>query len=141
MNAVYSGFVLLAQYSRWKHMGDSFRRSGPRMDLADLMPVAIILAIVALGIVVAVQIYKRHDYSKPCDDPGKLFRQLCAVHKLNFRSRRLLLQLAAARGMPHPGALFVTPSAFQTSDLPPQLLQQELRIQELAAKLFGVGNG
>jgi hypothetical protein len=136
MNAVHSGFVLLAQYSRWKHMGDSFRRSGPRMDMADLMPAAVILALVVLGIVVAVQIYKRHDYSKPCDDPRKLFRQLCAAHKLNFRSRRLLLQLAAAHHLPQPSALFVTPAAFQTSELPPQLLQEEVRIKELAAKLF-----
>jgi len=136
MNAFASGFVLLAQYSRWKHMGDQFRRSGPRMDMADLMPVLIIAAIVVIGIVVAVRFYKRRDYSEPCDDPGKLFRQLCAAHKLRFQSRRLLLQLAAARDMPHPGALFVTPSAFETDNLPPQLCDQASRIKELAAKLF-----
>ena len=136
MNASFTAISLLAQYSRWKHMGDGFNRSRPRMDLSDLIPFFIVLAVIGVAIALGVRIYKRYDYSKPCDDPLKLFRQSCAAHKLNFSSRRLLLQLATALEMPQPAALFVTPAAFRRSELPPQLQGEEKRISKLAHQLF-----
>jgi hypothetical protein len=136
MSALDSGYFLLAQITKWQRMGDSFRRTGPRMEMADLLPAVIVLAIVVAGIVVAVKLYQRRDFSKPCDDPGKMFRQLCAAHQLNFGSRRLLLQLAAACEMSQPAEVFVTPAAFRPSNLPPQLSQHEARIKQLAAQLF-----
>ncbi len=136
MNASITAISLLAQYSRWKRMGDGFNRSRPRMDLSDLIPFFIVLVVIGIAIAVGVQIYKRYDYSKPCDDPLKLFRQLCAAHKLNSSSRRLLLQLATAQEMPQPAALFVTPAAFRGSELPPQLQGEAEHIKALAHRLF-----
>ncbi len=136
MSESFTAISLLAQYSRWKRLGDGLHRSRPRMDLSDLLPFFIVLAVIGIAIAVGVQIYKRRDYSKPCDDPQKLFRQICAAHKLNFSSRRLLLQLATALQMPQPAALFVTPAAFHSSELPPQLQGEEKRISELAHQLF-----
>lgn len=136
MNALHSGLMLFAQYSKWQRLGDEFRRSGPRMELSDLVPAAIVLSFLIIGAVVAVKIYQRHDFSKPCDDPGKMFRQLCSAHRLKFGSRRLLMQLAAAREMAHPASVFVTPSAFVVPTLPQHLRKEEVRIKELAARLF-----
>ncbi len=136
MNASFTAISLLAQYSRWKRLGDGVRRSGSRTDLSELMPFFILLVVIGIAIAVGVQIYKRYDYSKPCDDPLKLFRQLCAAHKLNFSSRRLLLQLATVLEMPQPAALFVTPEAFRGSELPPQLQGEAERIKKLAHRLF-----
>ena len=136
MNASFTAISLLAQYSRWKRLGDGVRRSASRTDLSDLWPYFIVLAVIGIAIAVGVQIYKRRDYSKPCDDPLKLFRQLCAAHKLNFSSRRLLLQLATALEMPQPAALFVTPAAFREGEFPPQLQGEAERIKELAQRLF-----
>ncbi len=136
MNASFTAISLLAQYSRWKRLGDGVRRSGSRTDLSELMPFFILLVVIGIAIAVGVQIYKRYDYSKPCDDPLKLFRQLCAAHKLNFSSRRLLLQMATVLEMPQPAALFVTPEAFRGSELPPQLQGEAARIKKLAHRLF-----
>ena len=136
MSESFTAISLLAQYSRWKRLGDGLHRSRPRMDLSDLLPFFIVLAVIGIAIAVGVQIYKRRDYSKPCDDPQKLFRQICAAHKLNFSSRRLLLQLATALEMPQPAALFVTPAAFRASELPSQLQGEAKRISELAHQLF-----
>ncbi|MCH7752164.1 MAG: hypothetical protein IH898_08430 [Planctomycetes bacterium] len=134
MNATFTAISLLAQYSKWRRLGDGVRRS--RVELSELMPFFIVMVVIGIAIAVGVQIYKRYDYSKPCDDPLKLFRQLCAAHKLNFSSRRLLLQLATALEMPQPAALFVTPAAFRRSELPPQLQGEAERIKKLAHRLF-----
>ena len=136
MNALPLGVILLGQFSKWQRLGDGFRRTGPGLELIDFLPAAIVLALVVVGIVVAVKFYKRSDFSKPCDDPGKMFRQLCAAHKLDLGSRRLLMQLATAREMAHPAVVFVTPTAFHADDLPTSLRQEEARLEELAARLF-----
>ncbi len=136
MNATFTAISLLAQYSKWRRLGDGVRRSGSRTDLSELMPFFIVMVVIGIAIAVGVQVYKRYDYSKRCDDPLKLFRQLCAAHKLNFSSRRLLLQLATALEMPQPAALFVTPAAFRRSELPPHLQGEEKQISELAHQLF-----
>lgn len=136
MNATFTAITLIAQYSRWKRLGDGLRRSGPRGDLSDLLPMFIVLGVIGIAIAVGVQIYKRYDFSKPCDDPLKLFRQLCAAHKLDYGSRRLLLQLATALEMPQPAALFVTPAAFRGAEVPPHLQGEAERLLELARQLF-----
>jgi hypothetical protein len=132
----HSNWIVLAQYSRWKHLGDGLHRSGSRADLSDLLPFIIALAVIALIAVVAVKIYKRRDFSGHCDDPRKLFRQLCAAHELDFTDRRLLLRLATALKLPQPAALFLQPAAFAPADLPPQLRQEAAQIKQLGQQLF-----
>jgi len=136
MNSTFSAFTLLAQYDRWRRLGDGLRGSGSRSDLSDLLPFFIVLGLVCAGIAVAVQIYKRRDFSKPCDDPQKLLRQLCAVHHLNYSSQRLLVRMATALELPHPAVLFVTPSAFSASELPAQLSKEAEQIRQLGKQLF-----
>ncbi len=136
MNASFTAFTLLAQKSRWQHMGDGLYRSGPRAELSDLWPLLIVLAVIGVATALGVLIYKRRDYSLPCDNPHKLFRQLCAAHKLSFTNQRLLLRLATALAMPQPATLFVTPSAFASNDLPPQFRKQAQRIEALGQRLF-----
>lgn len=136
MNVLPVGLPMLAQISKWRRLGDGFRHTGPSIELVDLLPAAIVLAIVVVGIIIAVKIYQRSDFSKPCDDPGKMFRQLCAAHQLNFSSRRLLMQLATAYEMSHPAEVFVTPTAFHSDNLPSSLWNEEARIKQLAARLF-----
>jgi hypothetical protein len=136
MNTTLSAWSLLAQYSRWKRLGDGLHRPGSRAELADLIPFFLTLAVVALVAIVAVQLYKRSDFSRPCDDPRKLFRQLCAAHQLNFSNRRLLLRLATALELPQPAALFVDPEAFATTNLPPQLRKEAKQISRLGQQLF-----
>ena len=70
---------------------------------------------------------RRNDMSQPCDDPHKLFRELCLAHQLEHRSRRLLLQLAGALDWSHPAELFVTPAAFEPSACPRRLRGPERR--------------
>ena len=136
MNATHPAFMLLAQYDRWRRLGDGLHRSGQRAELADLVPFFIVLAIIGIGATIAVQIYKRRDFSKSCNDPQKLFRQLCVAHQLDYKTQRLLQRLATALEMPQPAALFVTPTAFATTNLPAQLRNEAKQINQLGRRLF-----
>jgi hypothetical protein len=131
-----SNWIVLAQFSRWRRMGDGLHRRGSRVDLDDLFPFFIALAVIALIAVVATTIYKRRDFSRKCDDPLKLFRQLCAAHELDFKNRRLLLRLAAALELPQPATLFLLPTAFATVELHPQLCKDATQIKQLGQQLF-----
>ena len=136
MLSTLNELILLGQFSNWERLGDGLHRSGPRMEMADLIPVAVVLALLAVAAVVAVKVYKRNDFSKPCNDADKLFRQLCFVHGLNGSNRKLLVQLAEAWQMSTPATLFVTPAAFRATDLPDWLQSEAERIKQLAQKLF-----
>ncbi len=131
-----SGLILLGQYSRWERLGDGLHRSTGKMEIMDLLPLLAVIAVLVAIAIVAVVMYKRRDFSKPCDDAQKLFRQLCAVHGVNRGNKRLLLQMAAALNLASPATLFVMPSAFRSSALPNQLRPEHDRIKELAEKLF-----
>ena len=131
-----SGLTLLAQYSRWERLGDGLHSSTGKMEPVDLIPIAAVGGGLILVAIVTVTLHKRRDFSKPCDDAHKLFRQLCLVHGLSRSNKRLLLQMATSLNLPSPATLFVMPSAFRSSALPEKLRSEHDRIQELAEKLF-----
>jgi len=106
------------------------------MDFADLLPFGIGLALLAMGVAIVVAIVKRNDMSQPCDDPKKLFRELCRAHGLDFASRRLLYRLATAHQLAQPAEVFLTPAMFQADQLPPQLRAQAGQLQRLRQRLF-----
>jgi len=94
MNITLHATTLLAQISKWERLGDGLHRSRGKMGFADLLPYFIGLAVIGTAIAVIVYLIKQNDFSKPCDDPKKLFRQLCRQHLLDRGSSRLLSQLA-----------------------------------------------
>src|SRR3954467_13305384 len=92
------GHLLAAQdYSReWERLGRLFN-SGPYEVL--------ILAAVTLLVLVAIfwqTFAKRRRRDFDYDRPARLFADLCRAHKLSWSNRRLLKQLAAARGVKCP---------------------------------------
>lgn len=136
MNSVLGGVILLGQYSNWQRLGDGLKRGTPEMEREDLMLIGVVLGALVLIALVAVKLYQRSDFSRPCNDPHKLFRQLCMIHGLDRGSRRLLQDLAIDTGTTFPATLFITPSAFQISSLSPKLRDEADRIRALAQKLF-----
>ncbi len=127
---------LLAQMRRWRRLGDGLRGSGRRVEFSELLPYLIGLAIIALGIWAVVQWIKRNDTSQPCDDPWKLFRELCQAHDLNSSQGRLLRKLVEAWKMEQPAKIFVTPMAFEPASLPPSLQAEAQQLRGLRARLF-----
>jgi len=127
-------FCLLAQLSRWQRMGDGLHGPGTRIELREVLFFCLGLALFGLIVWLLLGWRRWNDMSQRCDDPWKLFRQLCQHHGLNRADRRLLQQLATARQLRQPAELFVTPSAFNPANLPAKLKEQKLR--NLRARLF-----
>lgn len=125
-----------AQITRWQRLGDGLHRGRGRMDLMELLPVAIALAVVAIGIGLVVTLRKRNDMSQKCDDPKKLFRELCLAHQLDRSSHKLLWKLAEACHLDQPAEVFLKPALFQAEKLPPQLCREAASLQALRERLF-----
>ncbi len=136
MNGTQLATHLFAQYSRWERLGDGLHRSRGRVDFIEMLPWLIGL-VVMIAVVTAVVAYFRYqDLSKPCNDPNRLFRELCRTHKLDRASCRLLRQLALLTGLPQPAEVFLTPTLFEANQLPEQLRAEQERVRELRERLF-----
>ena len=128
----------LAQMRNWRRLGDGLHRRGSRLDMEELLPYAIGLALIGLGIWGAAAWKKRNDASIPCDDPSKLFRELCNLHGIKGSNRRLLKRLAGAWKMEQPADIFVTPKAFELAQLPEisQSTFKQKQLRDLRVRRF-----
>jgi hypothetical protein len=135
MNGAEISWILLAQATRLEQMGRGMRLSQSRVTLFDLWP----LALTFLTLIVAITAYnswrRYHDYRERCDDPQKLFRELCAMHKLDRAQRRLLEALVQTVGFEQPAQVFLAPSVFGRQ-LPPTLNKKAAQYQTLSSQLF-----
>jgi hypothetical protein len=68
--------------------------------------------------------------------PWRLFRELCAVHRLNLGERSLLKRLAVDRQLPQPATLFVEPSLWDCHELGHEWQQHADRLRGLRERLF-----
>jgi hypothetical protein len=94
--------------------------------------VTLLLAILGTSYVLA----KRKGCEFLRNSPKGLFHDLCRAHRLHTRNRRLLKQLAAARGVPNPAELFVEPKYFDAADLPQSLQSASSELRQLRHALF-----
>lgn len=130
MIALAAYFPLLAE------IGDNFPDSGKRMNWADLWPYGIAAVVAAVATAVVMQIRKHNDMTRPCDDPQRLFRELCLAHRLDRGSVRLLTQLAATLRLEQPAQVFLTPAAFEPARLPASLKARSAELKHLRERLF-----
>ncbi len=137
MNLAVWPWMLLAQISKWRHLGDGLHRSRGRVELVDLLPY-ILAALLLTAILFALSMYhKRNDFSQPGNDPDKLFRELSRAHNLDFSSRRLLRELALAYQLEQPAEVFLQPAALRPDRLPDYLLSKQAEVRALQQQLFG----
>jgi len=129
-------YMLFAQISHWQRLGDGIHSRRWRMELDGFLLTGIVLVVIATAIAAAVFIKKRNDFSQPCDDPQRLFRELSLAHNLDRASQKLLRQLADAFQIAQPAEVFLQPALFEPSKLPEQLREEEERLLELKSRIF-----
>jgi hypothetical protein len=122
-------------------IGDNFPDSGPRLNWSDLWAygIALVVGAVITGIVIFVR--RRNDMTIHCDNSWKLFRELCIIHGLDHPSQRLLASLAAVRRFEQPTQVFLSPEAFDASDLPPEWQLRSGHLRRLKVILFDQRSG
>jgi len=135
MTVLPGNIVLLAQVSR-EDFGRGFRGATSQLSWTDLVPYFAAAILGAIGISLYRWIKRRNDMTEACDDPPKLFRELCGVHDLDRPSRRLLWRLSQAWGFAQPAQVFLTPNAFDADQLPPALRKQSAELKRLRERLF-----
>ena len=126
---------LLAQVSR-EQFGRGFRGAASQRSWHDLVPYVVATIVIGVGTAAYSHLKRRNDMTERCDDPRKLFRELCLTHQLDWPSRRLLLQLADGHNMAQPAQVFVTPSAFEPVHVPVALRGKTDEIKRLRERLF-----
>ncbi len=136
MNSSYLASFLFAQISNWQRMGDGLHRNRGQMDLKEVLPYVLALAVIAIVITIIVKVRKRNDMTQRCDNPDKLFRELSLAHNLDRASRNLLYRLAEALQLAQPAEVFVKPAYFQADRIPQELRGEEAELQELLERLF-----
>lgn len=134
--AILALLSLLAQLSKWKRLGDGLRQTGEHRDLVDLWPIPLFGGLAA-GAVYAIVVWRRrNDFTRRCNDPEKLFRELCQTHELEKDDRLLLRQLAEACGLAQPALVFLQPEAFTRGELPEALQPRAAQLNELQRRIF-----
>ena len=126
---------VLAQVSR-EQFGRGFRGATSQLSWLDLIPYVVGAVLIGVGSAVYSHYNRRNDMTEWCDDPHKLFRELCLAHHLDRASRRLLLQLAGALGLAQPAQVFLTPTAFEAGRVPAVLRGRAEELRALKERLF-----
>jgi hypothetical protein len=127
---------LLGQLSHWQRLGDGFRSSANPWQISELAPYLAGLGLAALvGLLVHLW-RQRNDMSLRCDNPRKLFRELCQAHRLDAQQRRLLLEAAEAACPHQPALIFLQPQAFAVERLPAALAGRADELASLRERLF-----
>jgi hypothetical protein len=130
MNCLFTVNLLFAE------IGDNFPDSGKRLNWSDLWAYGIVALVAAVVATIVIQLRNRNDMSQRCDNPWKLFRELCLVHNLDRPSQRLLAQVAKARQYEQPAQVFLSPAAFEPAGLPPALRDRAEHLLKLRSQLF-----
>jgi hypothetical protein len=126
----------VAQAEHWQRMGDAFRHTSPPWRLEDCAPYMLAACLAGIVGLVFAWVLRRNDHTARCDDPEKLFRELCQAHELTGEQRLLLRELAAEVCPRQPAAIFLAPQCFAPPTLPPSLADNHAALRELREQLF-----
>jgi hypothetical protein len=133
MNAIN---LLLSMPMTLAEIGDNFPTSGKRLEWKDLWAYGVVALVAGFVALIVVQLRNRNDMTKRCDNPWKLFRELCLVHNLDRTNQRLLVQVTRARGFEQPAQVFLNPASFEPTGLPPSLRDKAEQLAKLRSLLF-----
>jgi hypothetical protein len=131
IHGIMDGWQLLATLDT-DGIGGHFDRLPNTHELLILGSVTLLVIITIAW--QAISRWRHRDFEY--NSPPRLFADLCRAHKLNRSNRRLLKQLAAARGLKMAAMLFVEPDYFDMTNVPPALKPAANDLRQLRHKLF-----
>lgn len=131
-----NGMWLLLAQSNVEEMGRHFSRDGGGIAIDRLLIGLLIIGSIAVSLWLFSMYYNWKE-NNGAHSPGALFHQLCKAHKLDFRSCRLLRQLASLQKLSHPARLFLEPERFNPANLNPAMKQHQAALVKIRNTIFG----
>ena len=132
---ISSSFYLAPLFAqRISDLGRRFRHGGSSIDATQVTIFVVAIAALIGG---AFVLSRYVNDKRPCNNPSKLFRELCGVHKLAWGERRLLSQVASSHQLESPALAFTDPNLFDTTKLHPSLKKRADQVQQLGKRIFG----
>ena len=128
-------FSLLADQSRFQHLGDRFRSTGAASESSQiwtLVWLALAIAVVAAVLTFLVRFAEKRRYRSAL----RLYLELCRAHNLKWTNRWLLWRLACYRRLAQPARLFIEPEQFTSGPLSPGLAARQARLSEIYNSIF-----
>jgi len=119
---------LLAQLHLWRRLGDRFSGEHVEWQTADTLGLAAVGGAFVVGFWFLSWLSAWQQTTTETRSPRRLFRELAAAHRLNYRARRTCREVAQAAQLKEPAELFLRP------DLRVEL---EERDRTIAERLFG----
>lgn len=120
----------------WSDLGNRFSGRNAELHWSDIVT---LVGVVGGGLLLVAALYLLQRYQQRrafSNEPRHLFQDLCRLHDLSRKERRLLSRLATACKLPIPAALFVSPQYFEPEAMPQELAAHEVAIRKIATKLF-----
>jgi hypothetical protein len=128
---------IVAQQSPWKYMGKNFKGEEAKLQLTDVIAVAVILGAVVLGAWALTRFLARQERRRRFNNPAALFDALCRVHGLDIAERKLLLNHARGQGLEDPGRVFLEPERFGAKSITPAADDEQQQLASIKVRLFG----
>ncbi len=125
----------LAAADSFTHMGQRFQRHHSSWQVSHLLLLLFLILAAVIGAWLLSRYVRRR--SGECNCPRALFAQLCHAHGLGWSARRLLSQLAGARGLSDPAQLFVEPQHFGADHVDGVLRPRKTELIVLRDTIFG----
>jgi hypothetical protein len=135
MHRVPIAYLLLAAKTRLEGLSSAFRGRRARLEPSEVFRgAAVLLAVLVAAFAVTrlVMACRRHIRR----NPWWLFLALCRAHRLRWRQRWLLWQVAKHQRMEHPARLFLEPARFEPAGLGPGLRRRVAELRGVRDQVF-----
>jgi hypothetical protein len=128
--------LLWAEAGRLGETLRSARSRTTRLDTEDLVLWLSILGLIVVVVFTLSNVVKWYERRRNASSPMRLFLSLCRAHRLRWRQRWLLWQLARAQRLKEPALLFLEPQRFELPLLPVTLQAKKEPLREIRRLLF-----
>ncbi|MHB8969305.1 MAG: hypothetical protein ACYC3X_03775 [Pirellulaceae bacterium] len=126
---------LLAQLNPLSDLSKRFQAGGSQFPIGQIVTLLVLLLLIVAGLWKVAHVSAQRE-GRSHFSPRRLFKELCALHALDWPSRKLLHQLARANHLDHPARLFVEPRWFEAAQIPETLASFRPQFTQLKSRLF-----
>lgn len=128
---------LAVEKGLFQSLGDKFRFENAQLDGSDLLVAIVVIGVGFLTVWLLATYMRRSERPKTVDNPKKLFRELCGLHRLERHETALLRALADGISLENPSLLFIDPGLLDAAILDPRWTEESADLARFRELFFG----